>query len=155
MKIIDFLIEIENKISDKTFISIALLPLPTSPKATLSLSPLFKLRRFSHVLRSKHVIPGSEIDRLRRSSQIHCLAGMHRGFCGRPTRGKRRSAPLHLVKNALFFNVLGVFLKSNVGSNLINLINFERGNRRYSALNSLAALACLIFRFILLKNASS
>jgi len=28
-----------------------------------------------------------------------------------------------------------------------NLINFERRNRRYSALNSLAALACLIFRF--------
>ena len=84
---------------------------PTSTVIGREAVSFFEIRRFSHVLRSKHVIPGSEIDRLRRSSQIHCLAGMHRGFCGRPTRGKRRSAPLHLVKNALFFNVLGVFFK--------------------------------------------
>ena len=120
---------------------------PTSTVIGGGAVSFLKIYMFSHVLRLKHVISGFEFDRLRRSSQIHCLAGMHRGFCGRPTTGKRRSAPLHLVKNALFFNVLGVFLKSNVGSNLINLINFERRNRRYSALNSLAALACLIFRF--------
>ena len=104
---------------------------PTSTVIGGGAVSFLKIYMFSHVLRLKHVISGFEFDRLRRSSQIHCLAGMHRGFCGRPTRGKRRSAPLHLLKNALFFNVLGVFFKSNVGSNLINLINFERGNRRY------------------------
>ena len=64
---------------------------------------LFKICMFSHVLRSKHVISGFETDRLRRINQIYCLAGMHRGFWRRPTSGKRRLGPFHMLKNALFF----------------------------------------------------
>ena len=47
---------------------------------------LFEKRMFSHFCRSKHVIPGFEMDRLRKLVRIHCLPGLHQGFSGSPTR---------------------------------------------------------------------
>ena len=57
---------------------------PTSTVIGGGAVSFLKIYMFSHVLRLKHVISGFEFDRLRRSSQIHCLPGMHRGFCDRP-----------------------------------------------------------------------
>ena len=48
---------------------------------------LFEIRMFYHIFRSKHVIQGTENDHLQKLKLMHCLAGMHRGFSGCPTRG--------------------------------------------------------------------
>ena len=47
---------------------------------------LYEKRTFSHIFHLKHVLGGVESDRLRKSRQILCLAGLHRGFLPLPTR---------------------------------------------------------------------
>ena len=65
---------------------------------------------FFHFLRSKRRIGGVENDRLWKFSKINCLAGLHRGFIGSPTRGPKRCIrSLSSKAFEIFKNLLKVF----------------------------------------------